>query len=222
MKKIFSVLMAVIIFSMVTFNVYARENQVKNSSLSVDGELNAYFYADELIENGSLLLYKDKLTGYTATIEIDDTYPADDYHTAKIHFKDGNAYVEFYITFNTTTNTIIAANRFLADLPHRNNVNMDSERNLAVEKTDYGTRASICYSAETDIAFAEQSCDIELRDNGLLYIRRFVLDSHIKGGYDGLTLKTMIYKHINYIKFLPLIIILIPVIIKYKNKKVSV
>ena len=65
MKKILSVMMVVIIFSALTFNVSALENEVNNASMSIDGEMSAYFYADELIEKGSLSLYKDKLTGYT-------------------------------------------------------------------------------------------------------------------------------------------------------------
>ena len=130
--------------------------------------------------------YKDSKTGYTATIELVDEY-IDDNYTAKVHFKDGNAFTEFYFTFNTTSNKIISTRNMTVDYPFRNDVKLDSERNLTIEQTNYGTRAWIYFSSKTQYSYAEQSCCVELRDEGLLYIRRFVLDSHIKGGYDGHT-----------------------------------
>ena len=104
--------------------------------------------------------------------------------------------------------------------PFRNDVKLDDERNLTIEDTYYSTRALICFSSKTKFSYAEQSCCVELRDKGLFYINRFVLDSHIKGGYDGHTLILFIDKYFKYL-ILALVLIAIFIIAKLKNKKVS-
>lgn len=219
MKKILSLVFTVLLVLSFTTGAAARTKQVDNVYFSVHGDLEAYFYADELIENGSLLIYKDSKTGYTATIELVDEY-IDDNYTAKVHFKDGNAFTEFYFTFNTTSNKIISTRNMTVDYPFRNDVKLDSERNLTIEQTNYGTRAWIYFSSKTQYSYAEQSCCVELRDEGLLYIRRFVLDSHIKGGYDGHTFILFIYKYSKYL-ISASVLIAVFIIYRLKNKKVS-
>lgn len=104
--------------------------------------------------------------------------------------------------------------------PFRNDVKLHSERNLNIEETDLGSRAWICFSSKTKYSNAEQSCFVELRDKGLFYINRFVLDSHIKGGYDGHSLILFIDKYFKYL-ILALLLLIIFITTKLKNKKVS-
>ena len=219
MRKLLSLILAVITLYSFAFSVSARIKLVDNVYFSVHGDLEAYFYADELIENGSLLIYKDNKTGYTATIELVDEY-IDDNYTAKIHFKDGMAYTKFYFTFNTTSNKIINTRSMSVNYPFRNDVKLDSERNLNIEETDLGSRAWICFSSKTKYSYAEQSCFVELRDKGLFYINRSVLDSHIKGGYDGHSLILFIDKYFKYF-VLALLLLIVFITTKLKNKKVS-
>lgn len=214
MRKLLSLLLAVILLYSFAFSVSARPKQVDNVYFSVYGDLEAYFYADELIENGSLLIYKDDKTGYTATMEIVEQNE-DSTYTALIHFEDGKARTGLTFVFDTDSNTITHAYNFYGEFPFRKT----SIHPPVAEQSYYGTRAYANYECSTLGSYAGESIEVELRDKGLFYVRRFVLDSHAKGGYDGLTIKSLFYRVLN---ILPYIIIIILIGKKFlKNKKVS-
>ena len=217
MKKLFMLFIATVIFCGLYIQAFAQQKQVENVYFNqyAGGSLQANFTAEELIENGNLLIYKDNKTGYTATISIDEEYSSQDFYRADVYFEDDKAYTGFSFDFNPIDKSIYSVHSFYGRFPFRQ-LDIDLNTSPRLEKLYSGVnRIIVEFATRTKHSYVGQHCSIILYEDGVFDFNRSMLDSHAKGGYDGFTMKMALY---DVIGLLPVFIVGTVIIVHYRKK----